>query len=199
MVKKVYRYDEESYYIGEDIAFESPLEKGIFLIPASCTEIKPPDEKEGFKRKWNGISWDYEEIPKPPTPPEPTLEELKQDKFSEVDTWTKNKIIGGFTSSCTGEVVRYDSDTETQITMQGIALNVNTELFATNYPKGCPVRGYPQGSDTKQIYYLSPEQVLRWQADLSMHIGTCKQEGWVKQAEVENAQSKEELDAIVLD
>ena len=83
--------------------------------------------------------------------------------------------------------------------MQGIALNVNTDRFAVEYPTGCPVRGYADGSTDKTIFYLTPEQVLEWCADLSTHIGTCKQAGWNKQAEVNAAQSKEELDAIILD
>lgn len=83
--------------------------------------------------------------------------------------------------------------------MQGIALNVNTDRFAVEYPAGCPVRGYTDGSADKTIFYLTPEQVLEWCADLSTHIGTCKQAGWSKQAEVNAAQSKEELDAIILD
>lgn len=133
----------------------------------------------------------------PPVPP--TLEELKAAKLQEVKNWTESKITGGFTSDCTGSMVKYDSDKETQLTMQGIALNVNTELFAQNYPSGCPVRGYAEGSDTKTVFMLSPEQVLRWCAHLSMHIGSCKVAGWEKQAEVEAAQSKDDLEKIVLD
>lgn len=131
--------------------------------------------------------------------PEPALAELKADKLAEVNAWTAAKITGGFVSNASGAPVTYDSDKDTQLTMQGIALNVNTELFAEKYPTGCPVRGYPEGSDTKQIFMLTPEQVMRWQADLSMHIGTCKQQGWEKQAEVAAAESKEDLEAIVLD
>ena len=130
--------------------------------------------------------------------PEPPLAELKAAKLAEIDAWTAAKITGGFVSSASGEAVTYDSDKDTQLTMQGIALNVNTELFAEKYPTGCPVRGYPEDSDTKQIYMLSPVQVMQWQADLSIHIGTCKQNGWAKQAEVQAATTKEELDAIVL-
>lgn len=129
---------------------------------------------------------------------EPTLEWAKADKLAEIDAWTAGKITGGFVSSASGEAVTYDSDKDTQLTMQGIALNVNTELFAEKYPDGCPVRGYPAGSETKQIYMLTPAQVMQWQADLSIHIGTCKQNGWAKQAEVAAAQSKEDLEAIVL-
>ena len=50
---KIYNYDENLFYIGESLADESPLEKGIFLIPAYATTIKPPKYKEGFNIKFN--------------------------------------------------------------------------------------------------------------------------------------------------
>lgn len=127
---------------------------------------------------------------------EHTLDELKELKLGEVDAWTASKITGGFISSVSGEPVRYDSDKDTQITMQGIALNVNTELFAKKYPNGCPIRGYVGGESVKSVLMLSAEQVLQWCADLSIHIGNCKQEGWAKQAEVNACTTKEELDNI---
>lgn len=130
---------------------------------------------------------------------EPTIEELKENKLIEINYWTECKIINGFTSSCSGQAVKYDSDKDTQLTMQGIALNVDTPLFAEKYPQGCPVRGYAEGESTKTIFWLTPEQVMQWQADLSIHIGTCKQQGWLKQDEVAKATSKEDLDKIILD
>ena len=129
----------------------------------------------------------------------PTIDELKAIKLSEVDAWTANKITGGFISQCTGNLVRYDSDKDTQLTMQGIALNVSTERFANEYPLGCPVRGYKEGETEKTIQYLNAAQVYIWCADLATHIGACKQQGWIKQAQVEAALSKEDLDAIILD
>lgn len=128
-----------------------------------------------------------------------TFDELKAIKLSEVDAWTERKIAGGFISECTGEIVRYDSDKDTQLTMQGIALNVSTERFKNEYPDGCPVRGYKEGETVKTIQYLNASQVYTWCADLSSHVGACKQQGWSKQAEVAAALSKEELDAIILD
>lgn len=128
-----------------------------------------------------------------------TFDELKAIKLSEVDAWTERKIAGGFISECTGEIVRYDSDKDTQLTMQGIALNVSTERFKNEYPDGCPVRGYKDGETVKTIQYLNASQVYTWCADLSSHVGACKQQGWSKQAEVAAALSKEELDAIILD
>jgi hypothetical protein len=130
--------------------------------------------------------------------PPPSLEELKQAKLQEVDSFIASKITGGFVSLASGEPVTYDSDKDTQLTMQGIALNVQTPLFATEYPNGCPVRGYPIGADVKEVYMLNAEQVMRWCADLSMHIGTCKQRGWELQAQVNACITKEELEAIVL-
>lgn len=200
MTKTVYCYDEKNYYektLTLDKSDISP--SGRWNIPARCTEIEPLAEKEGYKVKWNGTGWEYEQEEQPEPEPEPTFEELQQQKLREVDARTSSKITGGFVSSASGEPVTYDSDKDTQLTMQGIALNVNTELFAEKYPTGCPVRGYAQGAEEKTIYMLNAEQVMNWCADLSMHIGTCKQAGWAKQAEVQAATTKEELDSIVLD
>jgi hypothetical protein len=157
-------------------------------------------------REGEGVVWVA------PPNEERTFEQEKAAMLEKVDAWTASKITGGFDSKVTGAVVRYDSDKDTQITMQGIALNVNTELFAEKYPAGCPVRGYayaevtdeagnayPVPSSEKSIFMLTAEQVLQWCADLSMHIGNCKQAGWMKQAEVQACTTKEELDAIVLD
>lgn len=206
---------------------ESELQgKTIYLLPANAT-FEKPNLQEGFASVWNGTQWENIEDNRGEeywldtdtfgTParvmkelgvfpanvvfeaPQKTLEQLREDKLSQVDTWTANKIIGGFISSASGEPVRYDSDKDTQITMQGIALNVNSNLFTEKYPNGCPVRGYAKNSDTKSIFMLSAEQVLKWCADLSIHIGTCKQEGWAKQVEVNACTTKEELEAIILD
>lgn len=131
--------------------------------------------------------------------PAPSLDELKTAKLKEVDSWTASKITNGFTSTCSGETAKYDSDLDTQITMQGIALNVNTERFSTDYPHGCPVRGYLEGETEKTVQYLNAKGVLKFCADLSEHIGKCKLDGWTMQNAVNEATTKEELDAIILD
>ena len=134
--------------------------------------------------------------------PAPTDAELlaaaKQQKLAEISQWTAVNITGGFVSNASGEPVRYDSDVDTQLTMQGIALNVGTPQFAEKYPDGCPVRGYKDGEEEKTIQYLNASQVLQWMADLSIHIGSCKQAGWAKQAEVETCKTVVEVDAIEL-
>lgn len=148
------------------------------------------------------LNYVYNPLTRKPKYLQPTkqpLEELKADKLREIDKWTADKITSGFTSNCSGELVRYDSDKDTQLTMQGIAINVDSALFAEKYPNGCPVRGYAEGETVKSVFMLTPEQVKQWQADLSIHIGTCKQNGWAKQAQVEDAQSESDLSVIVLE
>lgn len=131
----------------------------------------------------------------------PTLDELKAIKLSEVDTWTADKITGGLISECTGKPVRYDSDRDTQNTVSSDlnTIYLSPEKFNENFPNGYPMRGYPENANIKQVYFLTKEQLLQWNVDLGLHRGTCKQNGWIKQAEVNAAQSKEELDAIILD
>lgn len=131
----------------------------------------------------------------------PTIDELKAIKLLEVDNWIADKITGGFISECTGKPVRYDSDRDTQNTVSSDlnTIYLSPEKFNENFPNGYPMRGYPENANIKQVYFLTKEQLLQWNVDLGLHRVTCKQNGWVKQAQVEEALSKEDLDAIILD
>lgn len=80
-----YRYDQEKKeYVGSEEMLRDPLEtikqkKDIWLLPADCTLMPPPEAKEGFKIKWTGEAWEYEEQEKPKEeePYVPTEDELK--------------------------------------------------------------------------------------------------------------------------
>lgn len=86
--KKVYIYadnNNNNEYTGSLILDDSDRSpSGRWNIPANCTEIEPPIEKEGFNVAWNGTAWEYKEIPKEPSEPEPTLDELKASKIAEI-------------------------------------------------------------------------------------------------------------------
>ena len=84
-----YRYDENNYYAGQQECQLDPIatkREGheVWLLPADCTWEEPLEEKEGYKIKWNGEAWDYEEIPVPPEPEPPTLDEVKSQKINEL-------------------------------------------------------------------------------------------------------------------
>lgn len=126
----------------------------------------------------------------------PPLEELKAKKRIELDALTGQKITGGFYMQVNDINTKFDSDIETQITMQGIAINANTDDFKIKYPDGAPVRGIPEGKIEKEILMLDGPTIIKFCANLSEHIGLCKQHGWELQQAVDLAENEEMLNNI---
>lgn len=83
MSKIVYQLDEAGGFVGETTADESPLEPGVYLIPAGCVEKAPPAPVEGKQRVFSGGKWRQQTIaPEPePAPPEP----FSKTRFSVLD------------------------------------------------------------------------------------------------------------------
>lgn len=54
---KAYTYNTAGLYVAEIEADESPLEPGVYLLPANSTTKSPPAAKEGKIPRWNGSSW----------------------------------------------------------------------------------------------------------------------------------------------
>lgn len=84
-----HKYDENKYYAGQQDCQLDPVatkREGheVWLLPANCTWEEPLEEKEGYKIKWNGEAWEYEEIPVPPEPEPPTLDDVKEQKINEL-------------------------------------------------------------------------------------------------------------------
>ena len=64
---KIYNYNPENgYFVGESLADESPLETGVFLIPAHATEIPAPKATKGKVVVFNGNDWELQDLPKEP-------------------------------------------------------------------------------------------------------------------------------------
>lgn len=83
---KAYIYNSKGYFEREDVAQIDPLEtkaagREIFIMPANSTETKPPEEKDGFKIKWNGSEWIYEGIQ---TEKEEQREKTQEEKAADV-------------------------------------------------------------------------------------------------------------------
>lgn len=116
-----YRYDQEkkTFQQSEEM-LKDPLEselqgKDIWLLPADCTLIEPPEAKEGFDIIFNGESWEYKEQEKKPEdePYVPTEKEKTQQeilrlkaKLSETDY----KVLKCTEASLRGQELPYDLD-----------------------------------------------------------------------------------------
>ena len=62
-MKIVCQLDKNGYYVGMTEADESPLENGVYLMPAGSVDAKEPVLKDGYRLKWSGSNFTYEEIP----------------------------------------------------------------------------------------------------------------------------------------
>jgi hypothetical protein len=69
-MKQVIQLDAEGYFVGFTTADESPLEPGVFLMPAGAIDAPTPSVPEGQRAKWEG-QWVFEDIPQPEPEPEP--------------------------------------------------------------------------------------------------------------------------------
>lgn len=67
--KPAYQFDHAGLYAGDTVADESPMEPGVFLLPARCT-FEPPPETWPDDRwpRWNGAAWRLVNKPRPPAP-----------------------------------------------------------------------------------------------------------------------------------
>lgn len=79
-------------FVGASIAYESPLEPGVFLIPAGAVDAEPPAVPEGKRATWNGNGWTLEDLPVTPgvdPDPEKTPEELLAE-------WRNTAVVSRF-------------------------------------------------------------------------------------------------------
>lgn len=82
-MKQVIQLDENSYFIGVTVADESPLEPGVFLMPAMTVEASVPVVPEGHRAKWNGSGFSFEVISQPEPEPEPVEPTYAQKRAAE--------------------------------------------------------------------------------------------------------------------
>lgn len=79
-------HPDTGLYLGSSEADESPMEPGVYLIPANATHIEPPADVAGSARHFLAGGWEYREIPPPEPEPEPTIEDLRRAKRAEIES-----------------------------------------------------------------------------------------------------------------
>ena len=63
-MKQVIQLDAQGYFVGTTTADESPLEQGVYMMPANTLDVDTPSIPNGHKAKWNN-GWVFEAIPQP--------------------------------------------------------------------------------------------------------------------------------------
>lgn len=92
MTKTIFNYDPLSgVFSGSDSARESPLESGVFLLPAFATDLAPPDCSDSERPVFKNGNWIVEALPVPEPEPKPTVAEIWGKIKSERD----RRKVGG--------------------------------------------------------------------------------------------------------
>lgn len=133
---QIYHYHQASQeFLSASQADESPLEPGVFLIPANATAVQPPAHNQGQASVFNGSSWsivdDYRgtiyylldgsryeitelgiapPVASSPAPPPPTFEEQKLTLLSAVNRERSKRWRAGFPVLIGGVTKWFHSD-----------------------------------------------------------------------------------------
>lgn len=197
IVGKVYlsKFDEDGKRVGtvvSDVHFKTAsgkqkyLDEGYIEIPTDIQETYYATNKY-YRDPETG---EPTLIPDPVIP----LSSKKTSLLSKINAYTKSNITGGFKSiagipsDATYTYITYDSDEDTQQTMSIVYAASKSADFATSsYAGVVPCRGIPGEATDKQIFNLDASAIQKFEDDLGIHIGTCKQEGWVLQNKCNDA------------
>jgi hypothetical protein len=77
---KIYHYHPVTgEYLSEADADESPLEPGVYLVPAHATTEQPPSALTSETVIWDGHSWNLIALPEPSISEVPTPEPLVEE------------------------------------------------------------------------------------------------------------------------
>lgn len=93
MTKTIYNYHPQTgEFISATPADESPLERGVFLIPAYATDTAPPTTGTNQVAVYSGGKWAVKDISAPPAPdPVAVLAAVKTNALDRIATFAKAK------------------------------------------------------------------------------------------------------------
>lgn len=174
----IYNYDKDGNYINNQVALVD--EFGAEILPENSTYLEPLEEKDGYKVKFNGEKWIYEEIPQTP---EPTLDELKEQKREEINQARDAAEQGGFEYN--GKT--FDSD---QVSAQRISMAAQAMALA---PDGTTITWTCQDNTTVD---LTAKDLVGLVVALAAWSNTCHQKATELKAQIEAAETAEEVEAI---
>lgn len=128
-------------FLGVGQADESPLEPGVFLLPAHSTAIEPPTFGEGQRAVFDGAAWNVEAIPAP-LPPDPapgkTAEQLAAEA-RELAKANRAATVARITiQTQAGNIFNGDEEAQTRMSRAAAGLMVLNERLAAGTPIALP-------------------------------------------------------------
>ena len=84
-------HPDSGLYLGTSEADESPLEPGVFILPAFATFKNPPDFEEGKICVWNGEHWELRDAPTGQETPALTWDSIRSERNVKLaaSDWTQ--------------------------------------------------------------------------------------------------------------
>ncbi len=121
-MKTVVQLDSQGYFVGTTSADESPLEPGIYLMPANTIDAELPVAAKDKLSKWDGQKWGYEDIVVPQVAEEEIVELTYSEKraaeypslFDYLDGIVKNDQtqIDNYIAACLAVKYKYPKPDE---------------------------------------------------------------------------------------
>ena len=108
---QIYHYHPTTHeFLGAGLADPSPLEPGVWLIPAHATQVIPPMPQAGTVRKFIAGAWVLEPLTQDEAPVdpgyEPSVQDLAAAKLEAINSGKNVALDAGFVH----DGVLYDSD-----------------------------------------------------------------------------------------
>lgn len=95
--KLVHQVDADGYFVGPVKAIASPLEPGLWQLPAGTVDVELPAVPDGFRAKLVDGAFVLEAIPVEPDPDPPTLPERRDGIWQQIKAIRQEKSErGGF-------------------------------------------------------------------------------------------------------
>lgn len=215
----VYKYNDNGEYIGTEEALLDPLEteqqgENIYLLPANATFTAPTEPQDGYVNVWNGTAWEQVEdnrgveywlhddkygapargmkelgaLPEGAilTPPKQTLDELKTAKIAALKEERDTKEVESIEYN--GHLYDYDDKARDRINAAIIALELAGAEASLEWTCADNTDATVTAADLRNII-----------AAVAVRSNTLHIAYRTAKTAVEAAESKEDLEAIVLE
>ena len=190
----VYNYDPTTnQYIGNrelDAGDQSPLEPGVYLIPAHCTTEKPPEWDDKYIPIFQNGTWAVVALPaiNPPGVVVPTLEELKLSTKKQVEIERDVRACMDVLVDVGGTAFSFQADQRSQNLVMGTLLGT-----ATGTAKLPPVWRTSNNLNVP----ICLDDLKHIGAAMSLQVNTVYTQSWDVKAKIDAATTIEGVQSIV--